>query len=78
MNANMFFVPQFGFIGSRVRIDYTNHKGERALRVINPISIQFGETTWHPEPQFLLEAYDHEKNSHRTFALKDIHSWEEI
>jgi hypothetical protein len=58
-----------------VTIDYTNHRGERALRRIKPLAITFERTTWHPEPQWLLWAQDIDKRVKRAFAMKDIHSW---
>lgn len=60
-----------------VMIDYTNHAGVRAIREIAPIErpLLFGSTQWHPEPQWLLEAFDVAKNELRTFAVKDIHAW---
>jgi predicted DNA-binding transcriptional regulator YafY len=61
--------------GGRVMIDYTNHRGERATRTITPRGINWGSTEWHPEPQWLLLAWDHGKNAFRDFAIKDIHDW---
>lgn len=58
-----------------VRILYTNYKGETAHRIIVPDKIWFGATEWHPEDQWLLDAFDLEKNALRNFALKDIHEW---
>lgn len=58
-----------------LRILYTNWRGETAERVILPISIRFGSTEWHPEPQWLLLALDVEKNMEREFALTDIKEW---
>jgi len=58
-----------------VVIDYTNYRGERALRPIEPTRISFGSTPWHPDPQWLLEAWDITKNVHRTFALNGIPGW---
>lgn len=58
-----------------VTIDYTNWKGERSIRTIEPIKIIFEENTYHKPAQWLLVANDIEKNALRTFALKDIHSW---
>lgn len=58
-----------------VRILYTNYRGETALRTIVPEKIHFGETEWHPEPQWLLEAHDVEKGANRSFAMKDIRAW---
>jgi len=58
-----------------VRILYTNYRGETALRTIVPEKMLFGGTEWHPEPQWLLEAYDVEKGASRSFAMKDIRAW---
>ncbi len=63
-----------------VVIDYTNWRGERAMRRIQSISISFGSNQWHPQKQWLLTAIDHnDKNySEKSFAMKDIHSWQSI
>jgi len=53
-------------------IQYTNWKGDTRERRILPKAVRFGATKWHPEPQFLLRAFDVEKNAEREFALKDI------
>ncbi len=58
--------------GQDVTIVYTNYRGETAERKIRPIKIWFGKTEWHPEPQWLLDAFDYDKNAERSFALKDI------
>ena len=58
-----------------IRILYTNYKGETSLRVIRPEKIYFGSTEWHSSSQWLLEAYDLEKEAIRAFALKDIKAW---
>lgn len=59
----------------QVEIDYTNYRGERAIRRIKPGSIGFTTSPWHPEPQWILFAWDVEKQAHRQFAMKDIHAW---
>lgn len=59
-----------------VVIDYTNHRGERRKRLITPGQMHYGSTEYHPEPQWLLDAFDYEKGEWRTFAMRDIHSWE--
>ncbi len=58
-----------------VRILYTNHRGDTAWRRIVPESIQWGSTDWHPEPQWLLWAFDLDRDAVRTFALRDIWRW---
>lgn len=58
-----------------VRIIYTNYRNETAPRIIIPKRIFFDKTEWHPEEQWLLEAYDLDKKANRSFAMKDIKSW---
>lgn len=58
-----------------VIINYTNWKGVTGLRKIIPIEIFFGSTEWHKEEQWLLRAYDVDKDAERSFAVKDIKSW---
>lgn len=58
-----------------VTIDYTNYRGERRQRQIEPLRMYFGANEWHPEAQWLIEARDVEKNVTRSFALRSIHSW---
>lgn len=59
-----------------VTIIYTNYRGETAERQIVPAKLWFGSTEYHPEKQWLLDAFDVDKNAERTFAVKDIKSWE--
>ena len=58
-----------------VEIDYTNYRGERAKRLIRPMSICFAANEYHPTVQWLIEAVDLEKDAIRTFAMTQIHSW---
>ena len=59
-----------------VVIDYTNHRGERARRPIEPERILFGATSWHPQEQWLLEAFDVVRGEKRLFALDHVHAWQ--
>ena len=59
-----------------VVIDYTNYRGERSRRRILPNRLWFGAADWHPEAQWILDAWDVEKGVIRSFAMRDIHSWE--
>lgn len=61
-------------LSRRVVIDYTNWRGERALRPILPIAIAWGATEWHPKPQWLLWARDASNGKLRGFAMASIHS----
>jgi len=58
-----------------VVIDYTNYRGERSWRRIEPLHLHFGSNEYHPEPQWLLDAMDVEKRALRSFAMKDVHAW---
>lgn len=58
-----------------VDIIYTNYRGETSFRCIIPGKIWFGATQWHPDEQWLLDAYDVTKKVTRSFAMKDIQSW---
>ena len=58
-----------------VRILYTNYRDETKVRTIIPIKLWFGSTDWHPEGQWLLDAFDIDKYANRSFAMKDIRSW---
>lgn len=53
---------------------YTNHRGETAIRIVTPNSVvfYFGSTEWHREPQWLMRAWDEEKNAMRDFAARDV------
>lgn len=55
-----------------VTLIYTNYRGEESERTITPQRVWYGSTEWHPEPQWLMTAFDHEKQANRDFALKDF------
>lgn len=61
-----------------VEIVYTNWKGVTAIRHIIPKDIFFGSTEWHTEEQWLLNAFDVDKQADRSFALRDIKSWKQL
>jgi predicted DNA-binding transcriptional regulator YafY len=51
---------------------YRNWRGETALRRVRPIGISYGTSEWHPEPQWLLHAYDLDKEAERDFSFSNI------
>ena len=59
-------------ISRDLEVRYTNWRGETRLRTIRPVSLFFGSNRWHPQVQWLLVAWDVEKNMLKTFALKDM------
>lgn len=58
-----------------ITILYTNYRGETAHRHIIPRKIHFASTKWHPESQWLLNAYDCDRKAERSFAMRDIAEW---
>lgn len=58
-----------------IKILYTNWQGKTAVRKVIPKEIIFTSTKWHLEVQWLLVAFDVDKQSERLFACKDIKSW---
>lgn len=58
-----------------VQIYYTNYRGEQKIYRIIPHTMFFGHTQYHLDDQWLLDATDVDRNTVRTFAVKDVHSW---
>jgi predicted DNA-binding transcriptional regulator YafY len=60
-----------------VTVDYTNWRGERRERKIQPICVVFKRNRYHPEEQWILWAFDleMEENIIKQFAMKNIHEW---
>jgi hypothetical protein len=54
-----------------IEVLYTNHRGETRTRLIVPMGLRWGVTQWHPEPGWLLDAWDIEKDARRSFSLAD-------
>ena len=57
--------------GTPITMTYRNYRGEVDRRTVLPTRIWFGSTDWHPEPGWLMSAYDLAKAAHRDFALAD-------
>jgi len=55
-----------------IKVKYKNWKGEIGIRTIVPNKIFFGHTTYHPKNQWLMDVWDIEKDTQRTYALMDI------
>lgn len=58
--------------GQQTQFEYINYKGIKSTRNVIPMSLYFGSTEFHPENQWLMVAYDINKQCERTFALNDI------
>ena len=57
---------------------YKNHRGETSQRRVKPLRIYWGNTEYHPDSQWLLEAFDEDKKALRDFAMADINPPEEV
>ncbi|AIB11820.1 hypothetical protein ABAZ39_07375 [Azospirillum argentinense] len=58
--------------GEPLVFTYTNYRGETGTRRAIPIRVYHGATEWHPEPQWLMEAHDVDKDAVRVFAMQDM------
>lgn len=58
--------------GKSLQFFYVNYRGEVSKRYVEPLRMYYGNTEFHPENQWLLEAFDLEKKAVRDFAVKDI------
>ena len=58
--------------GDRIRFEYVNHHGDRALRTATIIGWLWSATLWHREPQWLLAALDEDRGEIRHFACRDM------
>lgn len=62
-----------------VKFRYKNYEGKTRIREAVIKRIWFGETKWHPEPQWFIRALCVEHNADRDFALRDCNfAWTEI
>lgn len=59
-------------VSEKLEFVYTNHRGETAKRRVIFRALSFGTTEYYPELQWLIEAFDLDKEAVRVFALKNI------
>lgn len=58
----------------KIKVLYTNWRGETGIRNIIPVKIYYGSTEWHKENGWLMEAYDLDRKAIRVYSMKDIKS----
>ena len=51
---------------------YKNWQDGVEVRHVIPVEVFWGKTEWHPKEQWLMKAWDLDKDAERTFAVKDI------
>lgn len=59
----------------KVKIRYTNWKGNTSSRTIIPKELLYESNQWHKEDQWFILAWDCDKKGLRKFAIKDIKKW---
>ena len=64
--------------GEFVEVNYVNFRGEKAWLKIMPLSMRFGTSKWHQEPQFLLKVLDVKKFKVREFAMNHCEQWRQV
>ena len=55
-----------------LQFEYKNWLGKISKRKVIPYEVWYGITEFHKKEQWLLRAFDTDKNAERNFALKDI------
>lgn len=56
-----------------LEFDYVNYKGEASRRKVEGLPhLWYGTTEYHQDPQWLMTAFDVNKQALRDFALRDI------
>lgn len=55
-----------------LRFRYINHAGKTAVRNVVSPTLFWGQSDFYPDPQWLLNAYDLDKQAWRTFAFSCI------
>ena len=63
--------PRGSLPGEPIEVVYSNHREEKMERIITPLKVYWGHTEWHPQDQWLMDVYDHDRSALRTYALKD-------
>lgn len=58
------------------KLDYVNHRGERATRAVVPRRVWHGATDWHDSDQWLLEGFDEERQAVRNYSLREVVHWD--
>jgi len=56
---------------AQIRFSYVNYRDEHSMRCATPMRFWFGATEYHPDPQWIMTAFDHGKKQDRDFALAD-------
>lgn len=58
--------------GVTIEFDYVNWKGASSHRRVIINKVLYGNNRYHPQPQWLMEAQDIDRNEVREFAMRDM------
>lgn len=64
-----------------IKVDYTNWEGKRRIYVLQLMGDKpmfWGSNEWHPKPQWLLCAKEVGREGIKTYAMENVHSWENV
>jgi hypothetical protein len=59
--------------GTVMQFRYKNYRGKMGIRNVLVKGFFYGETAYHPMPQFFLSGFDLDKEANREFAVNDIY-----
>jgi predicted DNA-binding transcriptional regulator YafY len=59
-------------VGSLVQFDYTNHRNEQSHRYVLVMGFDYGMNEYYATPQFLMRAFEVERQVIRSFAINKI------
>lgn len=57
-------------------ITFTDSTGVERERCVIPQRVWFGSTEWHPDAQWLLDAYDMDRHAVRSFELARVRGFD--
>ena len=59
-------------LNTPLKVKYKNWQGEIGIRTIIPEKVWYGSTEYHKEDQWLMDVWDVDKDTERTYAMMDI------
>lgn len=57
---------------TNITFDYVNWKGNRVTRHVEARGVRFGTSEYYPEPGWLLDGIDTDKNVERTYKMSNM------
>jgi predicted DNA-binding transcriptional regulator YafY len=51
---------------------YKNYQGKVGIRNVRPLAVRYGTSPYHPEPTWLMLAWDADKGTEREFDMTQM------